>query len=211
MPTWLYDEVRGRIRGFSEGGFSNYCQAITGAVKRALAAPRRNRRQPGRKPIVSDRLARLLLRKASSGDYTAAQLKIECNYKCSARTIRRLLSGVDGLVYTKMENTLALAAVHMAHLLALAKRMVVMPQTDWEQIIFFDEKKINLDGPDGLQSYGHDVRRSPRTTVRRQNGSVMVWAPLALMESLGWRCWWDGRLWFSIFIPYRSFCCPTLT
>ncbi|KAG3073101.1 hypothetical protein PI124_g20839 [Phytophthora idaei] len=65
MPAWLSDEERGRIRGLSEGGFS--IRAITrtikrsrDAVKRALAAPRRNRRQPGRKPIVSERLARLL-------------------------------------------------------------------------------------------------------------------------------------------------------
>ncbi|KAG6942097.1 hypothetical protein JG687_00019261 [Phytophthora cactorum] len=151
MPVRPSDEEWGRIRGLSEGGFS--IRAIARTVKRSLAAPRRNRRQPGRKPIVSERLARLLLRKAASGDYTAAPLKIERNCKCSTRTIRRLLSGVDALIYTKMENTLALTAVHKAHRLAWEKRMVVTPQTDWERIIFFDEKRFNQDGPEGLQSY----------------------------------------------------------
>ncbi|KAG6941567.1 hypothetical protein JG687_00019574 [Phytophthora cactorum] len=111
-----------------------------------------------------------------------------------------------------MENTLALTAAHKAHRLALAKRMVVTSQTGWERIIFSDEKKFNLDGPDGLQSYWHNVRRPQRTTVRRQNGggSVIVWSAFSAKGSLSWRCWWDGRLRFSIFILYRSFCCPTL-
>ncbi|KAG6953500.1 hypothetical protein JG687_00012359 [Phytophthora cactorum] len=139
MPAWLSDEERGRIRGLNEGGFS--IRAIARTVKRSLAAPRRNRRQPGRKPSVSERLARLLLRKAASGDNTATQLKIECNSKCSARTIRRLLSGVDWLIYSKMENTLALTAVHKAHRLAWAKRM------DWKQIIFFRREKVQLRQP----------------------------------------------------------------
>uniref|UniRef100_H3G944 Tc1-like transposase DDE domain-containing protein n=1 Tax=Phytophthora ramorum TaxID=164328 RepID=H3G944_PHYRM len=76
-----------------------------------------------------------------------------------------------------MENTLALTAAHKAHRLEWAKHIVVTSKKDWLHIIFSDEKKFNLDGPDGLQSYWHDVRRPPRTTVRRQNGggSVMVW------------------------------------
>ncbi|KAG3177279.1 hypothetical protein PC128_g16897 [Phytophthora cactorum] len=61
MPAWRSDEERERIRGLSEGGFSIRAIARTvkrsrDAVKRALVASRRNRRQPRRKPIVSERL-----------------------------------------------------------------------------------------------------------------------------------------------------------
>ena len=45
-------------------------------------------------------------------------------------------------------------------------------------MIFSDEKKFNLDGPDGWMGYWHDLRKEPEVFSRRQNGggSVMVWA-----------------------------------
>lgn len=48
---------------------------------------------------------------------------------------------------------------------------------EWMQVIFSDEKIFNLDGPDGWNSYWHDLRREPRTLFSRQKGggSVMVW------------------------------------
>lgn len=41
-----------------------------------------------------------------------------------------------------------------------------------------DEKKWNLDGPDGVKSYWHDLRKEPLYFSRRGfgGGSVMVWA-----------------------------------
>lgn len=41
----------------------------------------------------------------------------------------------------------------------------------------FDEKKFNLDGPDGMQYYWHDMRKVKETCISRQQGgaSVMVW------------------------------------
>ena len=48
----------------------------------------------------------------------------------------------------------------------------------WNSVIFSDEKKWNLDGPDGLQCYWHDLRKEKLSFFSRQNGggSVMVWA-----------------------------------
>ena len=46
----------------------------------------------------------------------------------------------------------------------------------WVKIWFVDEKKKNLDGPDGFKYYFHDLRKEPMMTSRRQNegGSIMV-------------------------------------
>ncbi len=53
---------------------------------------------------------------------------------------------------------------------------------EWRRIVFSDEKKFNLDGPDGFAYYFLDLRREEHILSRRQQGggSVMVWA------SFGW-------------------------
>jgi len=47
----------------------------------------------------------------------------------------------------------------------------------WNSIIFSDEKKFNLDGPDGYQYYWRDLRKEKETYFTRHSGggSVMVW------------------------------------
>ncbi|KAE9351085.1 hypothetical protein PR003_g5052 [Phytophthora rubi] len=73
-----------------------------------------------------------------------------------------------------MENTLALTVAHKANRLAWAKRMVVTPKEGWERTVFSDEKKFNLDGTDGLQSFdmacgGRQERRSGgRMRIKRR-------------------------------------------
>ena len=44
-------------------------------------------------------------------------------------------------------------------------------------MVFLDEKKFNLDGPDRFAYYWHDIRREEKLFSRRQGGggSVMVW------------------------------------
>jgi len=49
---------------------------------------------------------------------------------------------------------------------------------EWRSVIFSDEKKFNLDGPDGWMYYWHDLRKEERIMSKRVHGgaSVMVWA-----------------------------------
>ena len=49
---------------------------------------------------------------------------------------------------------------------------------EWESVIFSDEKKFNLDGPDGLKCYWHDLRKGNLEFSQRVHGggSVMIWA-----------------------------------
>ena len=47
----------------------------------------------------------------------------------------------------------------------------------WQKVIFSDEKKFNLDGPDGYQFYWHDLRKEPQYFSKRAfcGGSLMIW------------------------------------
>ena len=54
-------------------------------------------------------------------------------------------------------------------------------------MIFSDEKKWNLDGPDGQRSYWHDLRKEPLLFSKRNfgGGSVMTWAAFSGYGKVG--------------------------
>ena len=57
---------------------------------------------------------------------------------------------------------------------------------EWQKVIFSDEKKFNLDGPDGLHYHWHDLRTAPEILSKRYGGgqSVMMWASFAGNQKL---------------------------
>ncbi|GBM74221.1 Transposable element Tc3 transposase [Araneus ventricosus] len=61
-------------------------------------------------------------------------------------------------------------------------------------VLLSDEKKWNLDGPDGNIKYWHDLRIEPRKFFSRQSGggSVMVWATFDFNGQVG-LAFLDGR------------------
>ncbi|CDF33202.1 unnamed protein product [Chondrus crispus] len=68
----------------------------------------------------------------------------------------------------------------LRHLVArenFASEKLTWCPADWYKVIWSDEKKFNLDGPDGFAFYWHDLRKDKRIFSRRQGGgnSVMFW------------------------------------
>ena len=53
---------------------------------------------------------------------------------------------------------------------------------EWRKVVWSDEKKFNLDGPDGFSYYWHDLRKEEEIFSSRAQGggSIMIWA------SFGW-------------------------
>ncbi|POM72289.1 Putative retroelement [Phytophthora palmivora] len=163
----LTERERGRIEGLHLAGacdrdIARVTSRSRDTVSRVIAQPTpKTPKRSGPRPVLGDREVRRLIRTAAKGDLSAYKLKSELDLAVSVRTIQRILARVDWLVCAKMENVLPLKPEDM-----LARKA-------WA-----NEKKWNLDGPDGFQHYWQDLRKPPRQTRRRQagGGSVMVWA-----------------------------------
>ncbi|GBN97993.1 Transposable element Tc3 transposase, partial [Araneus ventricosus] len=65
---------------------------------------------------------------------------------------------------------------HIADRLACGKKYMSWT-TEWTSVIFSDEKRFNLDGPDGFQYYWHCLKQKELYYSTRQQGggSLMVW------------------------------------
>ena len=86
--------------------------------------------------------------------------------------MRRVLSRCDYLQYSKMEETLPLAA-HKAERLQWASEKMMTKQ-NWKAVIFSNEKKFYFDGPNGFRFYWRDLRRPAQQAVRRQQGGGSI-------------------------------------
>ena len=53
--------------------------------------------------------------------------------------------------------------------------------TRWRRVVFSNEKRFNLEGPDVFAHYRHDLRKEPRYFSKRRQGggSVIIWAAIS--------------------------------
>jgi hypothetical protein len=105
------------------------------------------------------------------------EIKNEYNLSISRRTVSRILSSCPDLKYKKKLCRTPLTAQHRDARISWSKAHLHWRQ-EWYQVVFLDEKKFNLDGPDGWAYYWNDIRENEVNFSTRQNdgGSVMVWA-----------------------------------
>lgn len=134
-------------------------------------------KRSGRKPILKPRDKRSILRKASNSSLSCKKIIHDLSLKVSRWTINRVINNSGNLKYAKKKTMPALTEDHKDKRLKWARKKMTWNK-EWEKVIWTDEKKFNLDGPDGFNYYWHDLRKEKIFSLKRNmgGGSVMVWA-----------------------------------
>ena len=109
------------------------------------------KRGPKRKLTVRDE--RRLLREASNSPMSAASLKLSLALPISASRTRAYLNSSVTLRHLKVKHAPSLSAQHKERRLEWARHHVTWDVHKWGLVVFSDEKRFNLDGPDGFNYY----------------------------------------------------------
>lgn len=179
----LTEKEQGKIDALLSENFSK--RQIAKKIKRSdnvvrnyikLGANYGSKVRPGRKSTTIGVTKKRIISLATTELMSARQIKAELGLRQSRRTIQRVLGSCPSLTYKKFKTRPHLTAAHKSARLAFARRSIEN-RLDWSKIVWSDEKKFNLDGPDGIKYYWHDLRREPRRFSKRQfgGGSLMIW------------------------------------
>ena len=78
--------------------------------------------------------------------------------------------------YAKMKQQTALKKCHIEKRINFCIETMTYGEK-WKDILFSDEKKFKLNGPDGFKYYWADLRNDKKVFLKRMNGggSVMIW------------------------------------
>jgi transposase len=108
---------------------------------------------------------------------SSESIAIALDSKVSYSTVLRVLKSSKFAKYAKKKPAPSLRPHHRKARIKFAVKYINKPGF-WRRIVFSDEKKFNLDGPDGYRYYWYDVRQDPEIFSKRVcgGGSVMVWA-----------------------------------
>lgn len=135
-------------------------------------------RKRGTKCILSNRTGRQIQKWIGTGRVSVAQVKAMLKIEASRWTVWRAARKAQHLMWRKMRTAPIMTKYHKKKRLEWSFDQVMFTPFEWRSVIFSDEKKFNLDGPDGNAYYWHDLRTDERIFSKRKHGggSVMVWA-----------------------------------
>lgn len=177
----MSQEEKGMIEGYkdihkSNRWIANKLGRSEGAIRYYLKNEGRKNGKRGPKSKLSPTTQRLIIRNASNAATSISKLKSQMNLNVSRETVRRVLKKSDILSYRKMLVKPPLKAEHRTKRLDWAKNKVSWGE-EWKHVIWSDEKKFNLDGPDGFAYYWHDLRKDYKDFSKRHTGggSLMIW------------------------------------
>ena len=100
---------------------------------------------------------------------------IRSTYWCtvSVRRVQQLMQKAPHLKCRKMQTVLYLTKLHQESRVKWAEDYVQW-RTSWCRVIISDEKKFNLDDPNGFALYWYDLRKEQNFISKRQQGGSGV-------------------------------------
>jgi hypothetical protein len=171
-----------RSLGWSVLAIARRIERSEGAVRSFVKDPsgENRKKRPGRAPKLSPRDVRHVFHLACSDHIKPAKIIETLQLPCKPRTVRRALLATGNAHYVKRKSMPLMTKTHITNRLIYADRKL-RDNFNWDVVVISDEKKFNLDGPDGCQYYWHDRRLPPEMYSKRVagGGSVMVWAGIS--------------------------------
>jgi transposase len=149
--------------------------SAVGKVVKSAGKPKSPSKQ-GRTKKVDARTQRQIVRAVVSGSGSARKVRNALQLRVSVRTLQRTIAEVPWLKFKKLRRGPMLTRRHIKARLHWANEHADLDDFWWVNVHFSDEKKWNLDGPDGYKQWV-DTRAKQSVPVRRHTGggSVMVW------------------------------------
>ena len=137
-------------------------------------------KRSGPKPKLTERDRRIIVRRAVIQKMSASEIARTFEKDISKPTIVRVLKNCDFTKYVKMNRKPALKVGHKKKRIQAVQKWIA-DGLNWRNVIFSDEKRFNLDGPDGWNSYWHDLRKEKavRWSRRFKGGSRMFWGAVS--------------------------------
>ena len=141
--------------GRSKTVICNYLKSLNKYGTRKLTGRPENLSPQFKKWVVRE-----VKKKTSS---TSKRLKSLVDAPCSTRAVRRHLNH-EKIKHKKRIHRPRLTMKHKEKRLEYARQYQSMSAKEWRKIVFSDEKKFNLNVPDGFQEYWHARKFPERIT-----------------------------------------------
>lgn len=179
----LTDYEKGKIEAFHCQGLS--CREIGEIINRSKTVVNNflqnkenyGQKNPGGRPTkLTSRDKRRVLSLVSTGKYSLNEILQTTELPVCKKTIWNVVNSSENFKYVAKLTRPHLLETHKWKRLKFA-RDVMTWEDKWLEVVFSDEKKFNLDGPDGWKFYWHDLRKEKQFFSKRQmgGGSLMVW------------------------------------
>ena len=153
--------------------------SLSSVYRTLKSSPKRSNVKKGPKGKLSERDRRALTRLMVKIPTSSASLAVKIlNFRCSPQTVRRALIRNEfanvtlkkekGISKKNQEKRLTFARDHATWI------------DEWMSVVFSDEKKWNLTGPDGLKRVWMNRRRNINIAeISKSNKSIMVWGAIS--------------------------------
>ena len=185
MPrgTELTDIEKGKIAAYVDSGLS--LREIARRLNRSAKVVQNfvrlgenygSNKRSGRPKVLTPRQERRCFALATNDNFSTREIQSELG-SVSNMTVWRSLKNNKNVKFMKKISKPPLSDEHKSQRLTFAKSVLTWSK-EWTNVIFSDEKKFNLDGPDGYSYYWHDLWKEDQIFSKRQNGGggVMVWS-----------------------------------